>query len=117
MTRARCICKKGTKKCGPDCCDRGETCCNGKECCEKGATCAASGCCPKGRAMCRPVGGGKPTCCSEDEYCLWKVETVGEDELAPLSGVCKKQCAPGNRCGTQCCGAGFQCTAGTCVRP
>jgi hypothetical protein len=101
---ATCSCDKG-KKCGSDCCTAGETCCGGKECCGAGETCTGQGCCPKGRATCGSSDGtGRRVCCDEGEYCFWKFE----DELAPLSGTCKRGCAPGNRAGTQCCGTGYK---------
>jgi hypothetical protein len=122
-TVAKCACPKGTKRCGHyDCCRKSEECCgrakccpkgkccNNNECCDKDEICAANGCCPKDRATCAAAGGGKPTCCGPGEYCLWKggIDPTTGDVLAALVGVCKKGCAPGNRAGTQCCGAGYR---------
>jgi hypothetical protein len=101
---ATCECEEG-KKCGPDCCEKDETCCGGKKCCAKGETCTPQGCCPKDRAKCVAADPRTPTvCCDEGEYCLWKFE----DGLAPLIGWCKEGCAPGNKAGTQCCGTGYK---------
>ena len=109
---ATCTCNRGAdEKCGSDCCGKSETCCEGKDCCAPGETCTQGGCCPKGRAVCRSRDRGKTICCAKGEFCFWKVE----DEFVPLVGTCKRACAPGNRCGTQCCGAGYGCKKGACV--
>lgn len=109
VKQATCKCDTG-KKCGSDCCDDGETCCQGKECCAKGETCTGNGCCPKDRVC--PTGEKANTCCDgKDEYCLFKADP----DLVPLGGTkprdlgtCKKGCAPGNRAGKQCCGTGYK---------
>jgi len=97
---ATCVCRSGAgSKCGSDCCGTGESCCGGRECCTKGQTCCGATCCDNGR-----------------EWCLYKVEKTPGEELG-VPQVCKKQCAPANRCGGNCCGTGYKCNKrkGRCV--
>lgn len=105
VKQATCVCEKG-RKCGSDCCKKGETCCRGKQCCATGETCTSTGCCPSS-ALCPQLAGG-PACCDADEYCLFRIDP--SDETAPLTavGTCKRGCAPGNRAGRQCCGTGYK---------
>lgn len=80
-----CKCRPGSgTPCGRDCCEAGETCCGP----------------PRAR-----------TCCSEGDYCFWKRDVddlVGFEGSSTDFGVCKRGCAPGNRAGGHCCGAGYR---------
>ena len=105
---ATCVCKPGTgTKCGSNCCGNDERCCGGNECCAKSETCCGGRtCCTTGQTCC-----GGTTCCAQNEWCLHK--DTGTIFNLPS---CKSSCAPGNRCGRQCCGTGYRCVSGKCVR-
>ena len=96
--KATCTCKPGATKCGNDCCGKGETCCEEhSKCCTKDEKCCPGDiCCGKSETCC------EDQCCdpARNEFCLAK---KGKDP------TCKKNCAPANQCGGECCGTGYRC--------
>lgn len=100
--------RKGKPKPARCSCDSGKKC--GSDCCEKGETCTSQGCCPSNR-VCPGETKARNTCCDgADEYCFFKNEDPDVVVLAGqrTPGTCKQGCAPGNRAETQCCGTGFK---------
>lgn len=99
VKQATCVCESG-KKCGSDCCRKGETCLKDLS---PGAAPSTFKCCPNDN-LCGT------DCCADGDFCLWKRDP---DDLVPLGTkdppVCKNGCARVNRCGTQCCGTGYRC--------
>lgn len=102
---ATCACPSGTKKCGPECCAKGESCLGGDTCCKPQDKCGG-GCCAEGETCCGSLG-----CCGPDEWCFHK--NTGTIFTVP---TCKPTCQPGNRCGRNCCGTGYSCVNGRCVQ-
>ncbi len=109
---SRLECLPGHYPCGGDlCCDsRFHVCCRQdplNPCCDRRTSVCEDKCrdrCPKGWSACgKGEAAGKTGCCNDlVEECV--------------RGRCLAKCPPGaTRCGTKCCGRGFDCLGGKCV--